>query len=176
MATYTVTASQREANKKGTSGSSGSVGTSNSNANNTVQYDPNVDYASLIQSAVQRGESQSVIDSLNAQRNAKISGMGLNQSALTADDIAGYKSTANGTGRTTYDSAGVIGNMDNGNYGIQQGTGNGYGYGNGYGNRETAYTFDMGDGTKKTVYSNATMWEDAAKLNGLDPNLSLIHI
>ena len=170
MATYTVTASQREANKKGTSGSSGSVGTSNSNANNTVQYDPNVDYASLIQSAVQRGESQSVIDSLNAQRNAKISGMGLNQSALTADDIAGYKSTANGTGRTTYDSAGVIGNMDNGNYGIQQGTGNGYGYGNGYGNRETAYTFDMGDGTKKTVYSNATMWEDAAKLNGLDPN------
>ena len=171
MATYTVTASQREANKKGnSSGSSGSVGTSNSNANNTVQYDPNVDYASLIQSAVQRGESQSVIDSLNAQRNAKISGMGLNQSALTADDIAGYKSTANGTGRTTYDSAGVIGNMDNGNYGIQQGTGNGYGYGNGYGNRETAYTFDMGDGTKKTVYSNATMWEDAAKLNGLDPN------
>lgn len=171
MATYTVTASQREANKKGnSSGSSGSVGTSNSKANSTVQYDPNVDYASLIQSAVQRGESQSVIDSLNAQRNAKISGMGLNQSALTADDIAGYKSTANGTGRTTYDSAGVIGNMDNGNYGIQQGTGNGYGYGNGYGNRETAYTFDMGDGTKKTVYSNATMWEDAAKLNGLDPN------
>lgn len=171
MATYTVTASQRKANKKGnSSGSSGSVGTSNSNSNSTVQYDPNVDYASLIQSAVQRGESQSVIDSLNAQRNAKISGMGLNQSALTADDIAGYKSTANGTGRTTYDSAGVIGNMDNGNYGIQQGTGNGYGYGNGYGNRETAYTFDMGDGTKKTVYSNATMWEDAAKLNGLDPN------
>lgn len=170
MATYTVTASQREANKKGTSGSSGSVGTSNSKANSTVQYDPNVDYASLIQSAVQRGESQSVIDSLNAQRNAKISGMGLNQSALTADDIAGYKSTNNGTGRTTYDSAGVLGGMDNGNYGIQQGTGNGYGYGNGYGNRETAYTFDMGDGTKKTVYSNATMWEDAAKLNGLDPN------
>lgn len=170
MATYTVTASQREANKKGTSGSSGSVGTSNSNSNSTVQYDPNVDYASLIQSAVQRGESQSVIDSLNAQRNAKISGMGLNQSALTADDIAGYKSTNNGTGRTTYDSAGVLGGMDNGNYGIQQGTGNGYGYGNGYGNRETAYTFDMGDGTKKTVYSNATMWEDAAKLNGLDPN------
>ena len=171
MATYTVTASQRKANKKGnSSGSLGSVGTSNSNANNTVQYDPNVDYASLIQGAVQRGESQSVIDSLNAQRNAKISGMGLNQSALTADDIAGYKSTANGTGRTTYDSAGVLGGMDNGNYGIQQGTGNGYGYGNGYGNRETAYTFDMGDGTKKTVYSNATMWEDAAKLNGLDPN------
>lgn len=170
MASVTITASQREANKKGTSGSSGSVGTSNSNANSTVQYDPNTDYASLIQSAVQRGESQSVIDSLNAQRNAKISGMGLNQSALTADDIAGYKSTANGTGRTTYDSAGVLGGMDNGNYGIQQGTGNGYGYGNGYGNRETAYTFDMGDGTKKTVYSNATMWEDAAKLNGLDPN------
>ena len=73
MATYTVTASQREANKKGnSSGSSGSVGTSNSNANSAVQYDPNVDYASLIQSAVQRGESQSVIDSLNAQRNAKI--------------------------------------------------------------------------------------------------------
>lgn len=171
MATYTVTASQRKANKKGnSSGSSGSVGTSNSNSNSTVQYDPNVDYASLIQSAVQRGESQSVIDSLNAQRNAKISGMGLNQSALTADDIAGYKSTANGTGRTTYDSAGVIGNLDNGNYGIQQGTGNGYGYGNGYGNRETAYTFDMGDGTKKTVFSNATMWEDAARLNGLDPS------
>ena len=172
MASITITAREREEKRRngGSSGTVGSVGTSNSNSNSTVQYDPNVDYASLIQSAVQRGESQSVIDSLNAQRNAKISGMGLNQSALTADDIAGYKSTANGTGRTTYDSAGVIGNMDNGNYGIQQGTGNGYGYGNGYGNRETAYTFDMGDGTKKTVYSNATMWEDAAKLNGLDPN------
>lgn len=172
MSSITVTAKEREEKKKsgGSSGTVGSVGTSNSNSNSTVQYDPNVDYAALIQSAVQRGESQSVIDSLNAQRNAKISGMGLNQSALTADDIAGYKSTANGTGRTTYDSAGVLGGMDNGNYGIQQGTGNGYGYGNGYGNRETAYTFDMGDGTKKTVYSNATMWKDAAKLNGLDPN------
>lgn len=218
MATYTVTASQRKANKKGnSSGSSGSVGTSNSNSNSTVQYDPNVDYASLIQSAVQRGESQSVIDSLNAQRNAKISGMGLNQSALTADDIAGYKSTANGTGRTTYDSAGVIGNMDNGNYGITnpttkdysnfnsgvdwdkkiaaaQATGAsadtikalqqqkqytedvrsgkiipmGYGEGMGYNNNETVFNFIMKDGSVVPKRSNATTYQDAAKLAGIN--------
>lgn len=74
--------------------------------------------------------------------------------------------TANGY--TTYDSAGVIGGMDNGNYGIQQGTGTGYGNGNGYGNRETAYTFKLADGTNKTIYSNATTYQDAAKLAGID--------
>lgn len=219
MATYTVTASQREANKKGnSSGSSGSVGTSNSNANSTVQYDPNVDYAALIQSAVQRGESQSVIDSLNAQRNAKISGMGLNQSALTADDIAGYKSTNNNYGFSgTYDSAGVLGNLDNGNYGITNPTTKdwsnynagvdfdariaaakasgasedtikgleqmkqytndvrsgktipyGYGEGMGYGDRNTRYNFTLKDGSKVSVPVNATRYEDAAKLAGIN--------
>lgn len=215
--TITVTAKERTENKKNSGGSSGSVGTSNSNSNSTVQYDPNVDYASLIQSAVQRGESQSVIDSLNAQRNAKISGMGLNYSALTADDIAGYKSTANGTGRTTYDSAGVIGGMDNGNYGITNPTTKdwsnynagvdfderiaaakasgasedtikgleqmkqytndvrsgktipyGYGEGMGYGDRNTRYNFTLKDGSKVSVPVNATRYEDAAKLAGIN--------
>lgn len=219
MATYTVTASQREANKKGnSSGSSGSVGTSNSNANSTVQYDPNVDYASLIQSAVQRGESQSVIDSLNAQRNAKISGMGLNQSALTADDIAGYKSTNNNYGFSgTYDSAGVLGNLDNGNYGITNPTTKdwsnynagvdfdariaaakasgasedtikgleqmkqytndvrsgktipyGYGEGMAYNNMNTDFIFKLKDGSITPFPINATTYQDAAKLAGIN--------
>ena len=216
--TITVTAKERTENKKNSGGSSGSVGTSNSNANSTVQYDPNVDYASLIQSAVQRGESQSVIDSLNAQRNAKISGMGLNQSALTADDIAGYKSTNNNYGFSgTYDSAGVLGNLDNGNYGITNPTTKdwsnynagvdfderiaaakasgasedtikgleqmkqytndvrsgktipyGYGEGMGYGDRNTRYNFTLKDGSKVSVPVNATRYEDAAKLAGIN--------
>lgn len=169
MATYTVTASQREANKKGTSGSSGSVGTSNSNSNSTVQYDPNTDYASLIQSAVQRGESQSVIDSLNAQRNAKISGMGLNQSALTADDIAGYKS-GNTTATNTNVSGFNVNPTDDYIKGLAQslqydpnnpkGYADPEGY---YTTRQTAFTWRQPDGTYKTTYSNATNQAQALK-------------
>lgn len=108
MATYTVTASQREANKKNNSSSSGSIGSSK----NTVSYDPNVDYAAEIQKATLAGASQSVIDSLNAQRNAKIAGENLNYSSLTNDDIANY-----GVPRVEYDSSQVLG-ANGGNYDI----------------------------------------------------------
>lgn len=46
----------------------------------------------------------------------------------------------------------------------------GYGEGFGYGNRETAFTFDLGDGNIKNVYSNATTYQDAAKQAGIDLN------
>lgn len=170
MATYTVTASQREANKKNNSSSSGSIGSSK----NTVSYDPNVDYAAEIQKATLAGASQSVIDSLNAQRNAKIAGENLNYGSLTNDDITNYgkvsTGSSDGSGRTYYDSAQVIGGMDNGTYDIAQGTGGGYGEGNGYNNRETAYTWLLPDGSIKTTYSNATMYQDAAKLAGINLN------
>lgn len=207
----TVTRSDREANKKSNSGSVSSGGSS------SPSYDKNTDYAALIQDAVRRGESQDVIDGYNAQRDAKIKGEGLNYSSLTDDDIANYRNTGSIGGRKTYDSTGVIGGMDNGNYGIKSpfnkdfsnfnddvdfderiaeakkyGYGqetidgllqmkkyteqvrNGeitpYGYGEGMGqtNRETGYTFDLGGGKQKTVFSNATRYEDAAKLAGID--------
>ena len=72
----TVTRSERESNRKGgsvSSGSSSSGGTSNSNTSG-IKYDPNKDYAAEIQKAVQSGASQDYINSLNAQRDAKIKG------------------------------------------------------------------------------------------------------
>lgn len=207
----TVTRSDREANKKGNSGSVSSGG------NSSTSYDKNTDYAALIQDAVRRGESQDVIDGYNAQRNAKIKGEGLNYSSLTDDDIANYRNGGSIGGRKTYDSTGVIGGMDNGDYNIKNpfnkdysnfnsdvdfderieeakrfgygqetidgllqmkryseqvrnGEINPYGYGEGMGqtNRETGYTFDLGDGKQKTIFSNATRYEDAAKLAGID--------
>ena len=72
----TVTRSDREANKKGNSGSVSSGGRS------SPSYDKNTDYAALIQDAVRRGESQDVIDRYNAQRDAKIKGEALITAAL----------------------------------------------------------------------------------------------
>ena len=110
----TVTRSDREANKKGNSGSVSSGGSS------SPSYDKNTDYAALIQDAVRRGESQAVIDGYNAQRDAKIKGEGLNYSSLTDNDIANYRNTNKNYGfNGSYDSTGVLGNMDNGNYGIK---------------------------------------------------------
>lgn len=110
----TVTRSDREANKKGNSGSVSSGG------NSSTSYDKNTDYAALIQDAVRRGESQDVIDDYNAKRNAKIKGEGLKYSSLTDDDIANYRNTNKNYGfNGSYDSTGVLGNMDNGNYGIK---------------------------------------------------------
>ena len=115
----TVTRSEREAKRNGSSGGSVSSGNTTSKTNTTgVTYDPNVDYAAAIQKAVQSGASQSYIDSLNAQRNAKIKGEGLSYGSLTSGDIANYRNYGSIGGRKEYDSAGVIGGMDNGNYGI----------------------------------------------------------
>lgn len=116
----TVTRSERESNRKGgsvSSGSSSSGGTSNSNTSG-IKYDPNKDYAAEIQKAVQSGASQDYINSLNAQRDAKIKGEKLSYSSLTDDDIANYRKGGSLGGRKTYDSAGVMGGMDNGTYNI----------------------------------------------------------
>lgn len=215
----TVTRSERESNRKGgsvSSGSSSSGGTSNSNTSG-IKYDPNKDYAAEIQKAVQSGASQDYINSLNAQRDAKIKGEKLSYSSLTDDDIANYRKGGSLGGRKTYDSAGVMGGMDNGTYnianpykknysnfnadvdfdgkiaaakasGASQETINGllqqkeysekvrngeivpmgYGEGMGHTNREHGFTFDLGNGKKQTVFSNATNYEDAAKLAGID--------
>lgn len=215
----TVTRSERESNRKGgsvSSGSSSSGGTSNSNTSG-IKYDPNKDYAAEIQKAVQSGASQDYINSLNAQRDAKIKGEKLSYSSLTDDDIANYRKGGSLGGRKTYDSAGVMGGMDNGTYnianpykknysnfnadvdfdgkiaaakasGASQETINGllqqkeysekvrngeivpmgYGEGMGHTNREHGFTFDLGNGKKQTVFSNATNYKDAAKLAGID--------
>ena len=162
MATITVTAKQR-AEKKKSGGSSGTVG---SVSNQT------------------------------------------NQNTSTNPAANGYK---------TYDSAGVIGGMDNGNYGIANPTTKdysnynagvdfdariaaakasgasedtikgleqmkqytndvrsgktipyGYGEGMGYGDRNTRYNFTLKDGSKVSVPVNATRYEDAAKLAGIN--------
>ncbi len=120
-------------------------------------------------------------------------------------------------GFNTYDSAGVIGGMDNGNYGIANPTTKdysnfnagvdfderiaaakasgasedtikglqqqkqytedvrsgktipyGYGEGMGYGDRNTRYNFTLKDGSKVSIPVNATRYEDAAKLAGIN--------
>ena len=168
----TVTRSDREANKKGNSGSVSSGGSS------SPSYDKNTDYAALIQDAVRRGESQDVIDRYNAQRDAKIKGEGLNYSSLTDDDIANYRNTgSNGLSPNNY----VIG-QDGGNSeakynpsdddirGLSQslkyddnnpkGYADPEGY---YTTRQTAFTWRQPDGSMKTTYSNATNQSQALK-------------
>lgn len=161
----TVTRSDREANKKGNSGSVSSGG------NSSPSYDKNTDYAALIQDAVRRGESQDVIDDYNAKRNAKIKGEGLSYGSLTDDDIANYKNS--GRGGLSPDNY-VIG-QDGGNRGAKynptdddirglsqslkyddnnpKGYADPEGY---YTTRQTAFTWRQPDGTMKTTYSNAT--------------------
>lgn len=168
----TVTRSDREANKKGNSGSVSSGGSS------SPSYDKNTDYAALIQDAVRRGESQDVIDRYNAQRDAKIKGEGLNYSSLTDDDIANYRNTgSNGLSPNNY----VIG-QDGGNSGAKynpsdddirglsqslkyddnnpKGYADPEGY---YTTRQTAFTWRQPDGSMKTTYSNATNQSQALK-------------
>lgn len=227
----TVTRSQREENRNGSSSSGGSVssggskyssGSTNtlSGANTSgIKYDPNKDYAAAIQNAVQSGASQSYINQLNAERNAKIKGENLSYSELTDSDIASYRNYGSIGGRKEYDSASVIGGMENGNYGIRNpfskdysnfnsdvdfdarieeakkygygqdtinaltqmkeysekvrnGEINPYGYGEGlgYNNRKTTFVFTLKDGTKVPVNSNATRYEDAARLAGINPD------
>lgn len=100
---------------------------------NGVEYDDKTDYAQKISDAKASGASQSTIDGLTAQRNAKIAGEGLN---------------SDGTKRSTASSSGGGGYSAN------------YNRGNGYTNRETAYTWND-NGINKTTYSNAVRYEDA---------------
>ncbi len=168
----TVTRSDREANKKGNSGSVSSGGSS------SPSYDKNTDYAALIQDAVRRGESQDVIDGYNAQRDAKIKGEGLIYSSLTDNDIANYRNTgSNGLSPNNY----VIG-QDGGNSGakynpsdddirglsqsLKYDVNNPKGYADPegyYTTRQTAFTWRQPDGSMKTTYSNATNQSQALK-------------
>lgn len=170
----TVTRSEREAKRNGSSGGSVSSGNTTSRTNTTgVTYDPNVDYAAEIQKAVQSGASQSYIDSLNAQRNAKIKGEGLSYGSLTSGDIANYRNQAS-INRGDY----VIG-QDGGNRytynpsdeqisglatSLQYDPNNPRGYADPsgyYTTRQTAFTWKQPDGTYKTTYSNATNYHQA---------------
>lgn len=69
---YSTSTSSSNTSKTSTSSSTGS------SSYGGVSYDKNTDYAALIQQAKSSGASQSVIDQLTAQRNAKIAGENLN--------------------------------------------------------------------------------------------------
>lgn len=174
----TVTRSERESNRKGgsvSSGSSSSGGTSNSNTSG-IKYDPNKDYAAEIQKAVQNGASQDYINSLNAQRDAKIKGEKLSYSSLTDSDIANYKNTSS-VNRNNY-VIGQDGGSDKYTYNPDdeyiknlsqsldydpnhlRGYADPTGY---YTTRQNAFVWEMPDGTKKTTYSNATNYNQALK-------------
>lgn len=188
----TVTRSEREAKRKGSSGSSGSVSSGGSNyssggsryssgSTNTltgtntsgIKYDPNKDYAAAIQDAIKNGASNSEIDRLNAERNAKIQGQNLSYDKLTDGDIASYKRQS-AINRGDY----VIGQDDSDQYtynpsdeyirGLSQslhydpnnlrGYADPTGY---YTTRQTAYVWEQPDGSLKTTYSNATNYNQA---------------
>lgn len=174
----TVTASQRAANKKGgsvSSGSSDSSGgkTSGGSSSGGIKYDPNKDYAAEIQKAVQNGASQSVIDSLNAQRDAKIKGENLSYSSLTDSDIANYRN------QTTVNSGNYVVGQDGGSrytynpddeyisslsQSLRYDPNNLRGYSDPsgyYTTRQNAFVWEQPDGTKKTTYSNATNYHQA---------------
>lgn len=84
-----VTRSEREGKKNGYSNGSNVSGSgSNSPA---AKYDPNTDYYSAIQDAINRGASDSEIDGLVASRDAKIKGEGLKYAPFTFDDVTNFK-------------------------------------------------------------------------------------
>lgn len=188
----TVTRSEREAKRKGSSGSSGSVSSGGSNyssggsryssgSTNTltgtntsgIKYNPNKDYAAAIQDAIKNGASNSEIDRLNAERNAKIQGQNLSYDKLTDGDIASYKRQS-AINRGDY----VIGQDDSDQYtynpsdeyirGLSQslhydpnnlrGYADPTGY---YTTRQTAYVWEQPDGSLKTTYSSATNYNQA---------------
>lgn len=165
--TVTVTKSDRGSSSSSSSGSSGSGG---------IKYDPNKDYAAEIQKAVQSGASQDYINSLNAQRDAKIKGEKLSYSSLTDSDIANYKNTSS-VNRNNY-VIGQDGGSDKYTYNPDdeyiknlsqsldydpnhlRGYADPTGY---YTTRQNAFVWEMPDGTKKTTYSNATNYNQALK-------------
>ena len=171
--TVTVTKSDRESKSNGGSSSSSSSGSSGSGG---IKYDPNKDYAAEIQKAVQSGASQDYINSLNAQRDAKIKGEKLSYSSLTDSDIANYKNTSS-VNRNNY-VIGQDGGSDKYTYNPDdeyiknlsqsldydpnhlRGYADPTGY---YTTRQNAFVWEMPDGTKKTTYSNATNYNQALK-------------
>lgn len=170
----TVTRSEREAKRNGSSGGSVSSGNTTSRTNTTgVTYDPNVDYAAEIQKAVQSGAGQDVINRLNAQRDAKIKGEGLSYGSLTSGDIANYRNQAS-INRGDYVIGQDGGNIYTYNPSDEQISGlatslrydpnnpRGYADPSGYyTTRQTAFTWKQPDGTYKTTYSNATNYHQA---------------
>lgn len=96
-----------------TSGSKNST-TSGSKSYGGVAYDPGTDYAAKIQQAKASGASQSVIDTLTAQRNAKIAGENLNSdgskksSSSSSSKSSSSKSTTTTTKTTTNSSSGGV--------------------------------------------------------------------
>lgn len=68
-----------------------------------ISYDKNTDYAALINKAKSEGASQSVIDTLTAQRNAKIAGENLNSDGSKKTATSG--SSWGGTSTTTTKSS-----------------------------------------------------------------------
>lgn len=156
--------------------SSLSNSTSKSNSgSNKVTYDKNVDYAAEINKAKQNGASQSYIDQLTAQREAKIKGENLTQYMTPSSSSSSNDSNLAQSHRdkfltddgnrngTAYDPEkdGVIGPY-------------GYGEGSTYGNRETMYEFYNPTTGKWDIFpSNYTNYKDARKARGLDESWQL---
>lgn len=91
-------------------GSTSIVKTSNSSSSyGGVSYDKSVDYAAKIAAAKASGASQSVIDKLTAQRNAKIAGENLNAdgSKKTSSSSSKTSSSSSKTSTTSSSSGGV---------------------------------------------------------------------
>lgn len=172
-----VTRSEREGKKNGYTNSSNVSGSgSNSPA---VKYDPNTDYYSAIQDAINRGASDSEIDGLVASRDAKIKGEGLKYTPFTIGDITNFKTQSaikrgdyvigqdGGNDKYTYnptdeaikalatslhyDPNNLRGYLDPSGY---------------YTGKQSSYIWIQPDGTKKTTYSNATN-SNQALLDGI---------
>lgn len=69
-----------------------------------ISYDKNTDYAALINKAKSEGASQSVIDTLTAQRNAKIAGENLNSDGSKKSSSSSSSSSSKSKGETNRDS------------------------------------------------------------------------
>ena len=91
-----------------TSTSTTKTTTSGSSSYGGVSYDKNTDYAALIQQAKASGASQSTIDTLTAQRNAKIAGENLNadgtKKTTSSSSSSSKSSSSSSKGETNRDS------------------------------------------------------------------------
>ena len=76
-----------------------------SGENMSVTYDKNVDYQAAINRAKQTGASQSVIDTLTAQRNAKIKGENLNADGTKKTTSSGGSSSGRTSSRGSKNSS-----------------------------------------------------------------------
>ena len=77
-----------------------------SGENMSVTYDKNVDYQAAINRAKETGASQSVIDTLTAQRNAKIKGENLNADGTKKTSSGGSSSGRSSSGSSKNSSSG----------------------------------------------------------------------